>query len=56
MLPPRVDNHDASAESDSSVDTWEASTDDEGPIGLDDYVPDEELQAGSTRLGEVPLL
>jgi hypothetical protein len=42
-LPSRVEIHGASAESDSSVDTCEASTDEEGPIGPDDYVPDEEL-------------
>jgi hypothetical protein len=55
-IPPRVNNHDASAESDSSVDTWEASTDEEGPISPDDYVLDEELHAGGTCLGEVSLL
>jgi hypothetical protein len=42
-LPSCVDSHNASAKSDSSIDTWEASTYEEGPIGPDDYVPDEEL-------------
>jgi hypothetical protein len=42
-LPPRVDSHDASNESGSSIDTWEALTDEEGPIGPEDYMPDEEL-------------
>jgi hypothetical protein len=41
MLLLRIDIHDASAENDSSVDTWEASTDEEGPIRTNDYVVDE---------------